>query len=56
MRRRVLEDLKKVFQKSGWQGFYRGLLPSSLRNGIVTGVKMASYEETKYFVIAKTNL
>ncbi|KAJ3108566.1 Mitochondrial oxaloacetate carrier protein [Phlyctochytrium planicorne] len=51
----TLQAFYKIAVDEGFSGLYRGVMSTLLRAGVVTGVQLATYDETKY-VLKKSKI
>ncbi len=43
-------EMKKIIEKEGILGLWRGMLPNLTRGALLTGTKMTTYDHTKHMI------
>lgn len=49
----VLDALARIARTDGFRGFFRGVVPNSVRAGVMTGCQLGSYDRIKQVLVAK---
>ena len=47
----AVAEINKILGNEGIKGLYKGMAPNLLRGAILTGTKMATYDQTKQLLI-----